>query len=478
MANAQIGIVGGGLAGALTALKLIRATTEGIDITLIGSDPEIGRGIAYSTRNPSHLVNGPAKNFGVEPQQPDHLARWLQSHAAALGWQPPPGVAFADSFPPRWIYGTYVQHQLEQAIAQNAGRVGFRHVPDRVVGLRRHAQGYGIVTQSGAAIAVGQVVLATGLFRKSATEPAEGARGARPSIHDPWHDQAYDGIDRDREVLVVGTGLSALDVILSAEDAGFKGRYIAISRRGLLVQERLDLTAWPDVLDPQDLPTQLSQVVAAARRARRSIRQNDGHLHQIAGAIRPHLPELWERATLREKRQFIRHLRPFWENILHRAAPVSVERLQAIQRAGRFTQVSGRLTGLDRAEDGSLAVQWTPRGSQVTRTVRADRVIGADGFEFDWRKVSDPLVKDLLAQGLVHPDDTGFGIAAHGASGQVLDSAGQGVDGLYAVGHPLRGVNWESNSIGEQLAGAIRTAEFIASRTASGGVRAELEASQ
>ena len=102
----RIAIIGGGFAGAVTALKLIHASEEPLHLTFFESTHELGRGIAYSTRNNDHLVNGPARLFGLYPDRPNHLADWLSQHAASHGWQPPQGLAFENSFPPRWLFGS------------------------------------------------------------------------------------------------------------------------------------------------------------------------------------------------------------------------------------------------------------------------------------------------------------------------------------------------------------------------------------
>jgi len=91
-----------------------------------------------------------------------------------------------------------------------------------------------------------------------------------------------------------------------------------------------------------------------------------------------------------------------------------------------------------------------------------DRVINAQGYEFDWRKIDDALLVSILQRGLVSVHSTGYGIDTVATSGAVRNAAGDTSDSLFAVGHPVRGVVWESNSIAEQLAGATATAQAIA----------------
>lgn len=455
-----IAIIGGGFAGVVSALRLVQSSTAPIRLIIIGSEAELGRGIAYSTDNPNHLVNGLAQGFGIVPEQPLHLVEWLRANAAQHGWSLPAGSTFEASFPPRWLYGTYVQETLAQALAEQGERVTFEHLQARATGLSRQGQRYQVRTDRGR-VEADAVVLATGLQPRAglAVEgPTEGA--ASKVINRLWEQDAWRAVANDRRLLVLGSSLTALDSIISAEDAGFRGEYTVLSRRGVLVQTREEVPVWPDVLDPQALPATLATLVGRAQQARRQIRQQGAHGQQITLAIRPHVPAMWQRATVADKLRFIRYLRPYWENILHRAAPESGKRLDAVVEAGRLRRKVGQLLTLALQPSGQVQVTWRPRGSGETQTFEVDRVVDAHGFEFDWQQSRDPLVRDVLANGLVRPHDTGFGIEADGVTGQVQVD-GAPVAGLFAVGHPLRGASWESNSIGEQVIQAVATAQAL-----------------
>src|ERR1700689_3227283 len=65
-----IGIIGGGLSGALVAIQLLRKATAPLRVVLIEPRAEVGRGIAYSTSSPSHLLNVRAGNMSIFPEEP------------------------------------------------------------------------------------------------------------------------------------------------------------------------------------------------------------------------------------------------------------------------------------------------------------------------------------------------------------------------------------------------------------------------
>ena len=100
-------IVGGGASGVLLACHLLGRRSENIRVTLIEKNPAIGRGIAYGTADPAHLLNVRAANMSAFADDPDHFWRWLQAN----------NLAAADSdrfcFVSRQAYGRYIESLLQ-----------------------------------------------------------------------------------------------------------------------------------------------------------------------------------------------------------------------------------------------------------------------------------------------------------------------------------------------------------------------------
>ena len=435
----HIAIIGGGFAGAVTALKLARAAPRPLAITIVESRPELGRGIAYSTRNPAHLMNGPAKNFTLYPDQPEHLAYWLRNQAERDGWRPPAGVAYADSFAPRHLYGDYVQAELENALAQAPHPIAFKHLAGRARDLDGDgAARWAVRLEDGRQLRADYVVLATGLFPRTLHEtgleldPELVRRGA--VIDDLWSEPppgAGAGPRRARHrQQPVGAGRHD-----PCRQPWLSRRVPQRPRRGLLVAPRRDVQPWPSFLDPQALPATLRDLLRAVQAARRDIASAGEDWQRLAGAVRPHLPALWTAASADERLRFIRHLRPYWELGLHRAAPESNAWLQDARRAGRFRHYAGRVLRLSSAAGGRVAVSWRARA----RIASADPAGGPRIQHARLRVRLDPHRRRAAAQSA----GQGPGRAARNrfrhrrgpATGEVAQRHGQR-PGLYAVGHP------------------------------------------
>lgn len=467
-------IVGGGLAGTATALRLLKDAEQPIRLSIVESRPALGLGIAYGTPHPEHLVNGLAKLFSLYDDAPDHLVRWLRAGAAAGGWQPPAGVAIEDSMPPRQVYGAYVQASLTAAVAAAGPGVELRHLQARAVDVvAQYDTGrprYRVVLDDGREEVADELVLATGIFTKPLGRQAfavgVGVQASPRYVGDIWQPQAWDGVAQDADIVYLGAGLSALDSLIMAEKAGFRGQHTVLSRRGQGARVREDVLPWPDFLRYQSGAVSLRDLLAQIRVQRRAVRAQGEPWQRLVPAIRAHVPKLWSLASARDRRRFLGRLRAYWEAALHRSAAAPLAWQARVDGEGRHRHEAGRVRSIALQADGRLAVAWQPRDGRPLQTLVADRVVNCLGFDFDWRQIDDPLVRQLVARGLAQPDPLGFGVQATRETHALRDAAGQPQPGLYAVGHALRGLIWESNAIGEQVPQAGTVGRAILQRLA------------
>jgi uncharacterized NAD(P)/FAD-binding protein YdhS len=462
----SIAIIGGGFAGALSAIKLLDAATSPLDITVVERRAELGRGVAYSTMEPVHLVNGPANIFSLYPEDPEHLARWLVENGPANGWVPPQDAA--SSTPPRYLFGTYVGDELRRAVAQARGESTFRHVRSSATQLRSTPDDVRVRLENGDEIVADEVVLALGVFQ--AGPPAGEARVAsHPAFAaSPWDPAALDRLAGGKDILIIGSSLSMVDAVASMEARGYSGSYQVISRRGQFVESRRNVEPARDFLADRPLPATARSLLSLVKAERRAIAQAGGDWQGLPLAIRPHILPLWQKASDRERLRFTRHLRAFWDVTAHRSAPDSHAAIERAVGEERLFHRAARLVWL--APDGER-IEATIRTRLGVKTSAFDGVIDCRGHQLhDWRRIADPFVQNLLASGEVRPHGTGFGIDAT-AEGALISRDGQIHRNLSAVGHPLRGVAWESSSITEQRAQAIALADRLLAKLAPAAER-------
>jgi len=441
--NADVLIIGGGLSGTMLAVQLLRLPGRR-QILVIEPRAELGRGEAYSAVELGHTLNGNAARMSVDPDNPDDLTQWLTEHIAAGGWpeSAEQAVPISELFPPRGLFGVYAQQRLAEAKARSASTV--EHVRAEVIDVQVDADSTLLTLDNGQRLRGNFAVLATGMFPAART-PQTHSSGVNAAAVDPWDVATMRRLDPRSTVLIIGSGLTMVDAVVSLEQAGHRGPIEIFSRHGLLPHVRRQPPAWDDFLAADPALRSPRQLLRELRR-QCSIAQAQGIDWQAPlDTVRAHIGRLWSQASEREKRQFVRHVRPWWESHHHRSPPLSAQLVARLHEEGRLRIRAASFKGLVPAQSG-VTIAVRQRGEQTLTQVTGAALINSSGIEYDWRRVARPLPQQLLKRGLIQPGPLALGIAAD-VSGAVLDAQGQVSARLFAMGPPLRGMWWESTAV-------------------------------
>ncbi|MGN5373316.1 MAG: FAD-dependent oxidoreductase [Sphingomonas hengshuiensis] len=414
----HVAIVGAGFSGTLLAINLLRH--DGPAATLIERGDAAGLGVAYGTRRSDHLLNVRAANMSAFPDRPGHFVEWLAAQGMAAD-----GAAFV----PRRVYGAYLRDTLA------AARV---LAPDRlrvVAGEAVAVDGATVTLADGGTVAVDAVVLAVGNLAPQVPPGLEAIARHAAYVGNPWDPQATRGLGDGDTVLLVGTGLTMVDVALSLEAQGFGGRMVALSRRGLLPHRHAPASPAARPLTERPRPP-LSALVRAVRERGQAI-----GWRSAIDELRPFTQGIWAAADADERRRFLRHLRPWWDIHRHRLAPAVADRIDTLVADGRLTLLAGKCCEA-RTTEGGVAVDWRPRGGDARRTIAVARVISCIGPQGDVARTDDPLLGALVGAGRIRPDAEHLGIEVE-ATGRVLSAGGDSDERLFAIGPMTRGAFWE-----------------------------------
>jgi uncharacterized NAD(P)/FAD-binding protein YdhS len=444
----HIAIVGGGFTGTLLAAHIMRLAAEPTRLTIIEKRDQIGRGLAYSTANADHLLNVRAANMSAYPDDPKHFLRWLWARddpgtpATAI---PPGGHAFVS----RKLYGTYIQEQFLIAQREAAAHVTCATLADEAVNLTRlPGSRFRLKMADGSVLDVDTVALCIGNFPPALPAVFDPASAQSPfHIRDPWDPEALAAIPREAPVLILGTGLTMVDAVLSLRRSRHDGPIVALSRRGLLPQVHKEARSYPCCIEPGDSPLRIGEVVCRVRREIHAAAANRYDWRSVLDGLRPHLPALWNRLPPEEKSRFLRHVRPYWDVHRHRMAPEIARRVADLQQSGRLSILAGRLRAVRLRPDGIEATIQRRRGGP-DRILLPCWLINCSGPVADYRRIGDPLVRSLLDCGHARPDPLGLGLDVT-SSAAVVGGDGQVVDGLYALGPVTRGRFWEITAVPE-----------------------------
>lgn len=445
--HADILIIGGGLSGTMLAVQLLRRPGQR-RILVIEPRAELGRGEAYSAVELGHTLNGNAARMSVDPDNPDDLTQWLAEHIAAGGWpeSAEQQVPVSELFPPRGMFGVYVQQRLAEAREDGAQQGStVEHIRAEAVDLQIDTDSVQLTLDNGQQLHGAYAVLATGMFPVART-PQTQSSGLNAAALDPWNVAAMRQLDAQSSVLIIGSGLTMVDAVVSLEQAGHRGPIEVFSRHGLLPHVRRQPPGWVDFLAEDHGIRSPRQLLRELRRHCRDAIAQGIDWQAPLDTVRAHIGRLWSQATDVQRRQFVRHVRPWWESHHHRSPPLSAQLVERLHSEGRLRIHAASFKGLEPCAEGGVSIRIHPRGEAQTCVVHGAALINSSGIEYDWRRVARPLPQQLLARGLVQPGPLALGIRA-ATDGAVVDEHGQAASRLFAMGPPLRGMWWESTAV-------------------------------
>ncbi|UUN30770.1 FAD/NAD(P)-binding protein [Streptomyces sp. FIT100] len=402
----EIAVVGGG-GGAVCLLEaLSRTSGPPSAVTVFEPSDRLWRGRPYQRDSDCILVNLPSRAMSVRAEDREHFDRWLSSgHRRQTGETVQADAFNAAAFPPRALFGDYLESVADHSVGRLRGR-GWRVrlVRERVVQAAPGAGGATLTTECGTQHHADRVVLCMG-----AGAPYDGFRlhGTGPGfIPDPYPvSKSLAGIDPHDSVAVLGTGLTAADVVLSLHAGGHQGPVFLLSRHGVLPAVRQQPIAhtmrhftpdrfhdlsragqvgFTDVVQvlhdelasagqhPAELETEFALLHEdPARRLRRQL--DLVHSQSLALRILQHtLPvavDVWPLMPHRDRSELLRNHYRAIHSLCCPMPPTTAARLLAMSEAGQL-HIMGGLYDVGRARRGFTA-------ATDSRQIHADTVVNA-----------------------------------------------------------------------------------------------------
>lgn len=466
-AECDVAIIGGGFGGLMSLARLARSAPK-CQFVVFERRPRQGPGVAYGACDSEHLLNVPAARMGAFAEQPGGFHAWLEREF--------PGRFRTDDFAPRALFGRYLLETVGRTIDESGACASF--VQDAVVHIEplgeRLGKKFELLLASGRTVLARGVVLAPGLPQARAPWRSVDEGVARSLLaQDPWDAKAYEGLAPDDEVVVVGSGLTAIDVVMSLRRRGHRGRIVVVSRGGRFPLPHAASHGAPIAYDPAELSRGALDAFRAVRRAVRTLVAEGHDWHAAIDGIRPHASAVWRAWSSADRAYFLRRLRPYWEIHRHRAPAELLARIEAERAKGTLELVSGSVHGL-RADDATRAEVTVRTESGSLRVFRTARLVNCAGPSMSVGETLDPLLGSMLRMGMATTDANGLGIRAD-AEGRLIGADGQVQSRLRLLGALRRGDLWESTAVPELRGQAALIAESLAQELGCGTARALAE---
>lgn len=436
----RIAIIGGGAAAATLLGELLgRELPHPLHLDWYTGPGVPGRGVAYANPSPHLLLNVRAASMGLFAGKPQGFLDFVQRADA--------GVRGTD-FLPRWRYGDYLEEEVRQALTRGAARGhDVQSMPLYADALVPEADGVTVVCGDDAR-RVDAAVLAIGSLPP---QPLAGvgaaALGSGRYVVDPWQLLAATPEEPPAEVVVIGMGLTAIDVVLELAARWPATSFTALSRHGHWPEPHL-----PTMAIPSNDGTALVEALLEDPdpwRWMHLLRETmalEDDWRSVFDSLRPHTATLWAQLSASQRARFLRHALWAWERARHRMPVPVAAAVAGLEGSGRLTHRRGRVRAVDVDGDG-LALTLQARGESAPQTLRAGLVVQATGMAFDARHTTHPLLRQMVLNRHVVPDPFGLGLSA--TPDCRLCRPGGAWPRLFALGSLLRGTLWESTAMPE-----------------------------
>jgi uncharacterized NAD(P)/FAD-binding protein YdhS len=447
----QLVIIGGGLSSRLLVIHFLKIVEDiPLKIIVIESNAPDRLGDAFCTNKDYHLLNVAAGKMSVYPEDANHFLDWLEQK----------GYRFEPrSFVSRKLYKTYVESTMRLSLQQKGANVRVEFLQNSVVDIDEGRNL--VILEGGKSISAEKVILAIGNFPPSPLKLANNAYlEASGYCGNIWQNELLGHHRSSDTYLLVGTGLSMVDALLSLHDRGHEGQVIALSVHGYL--PACHVPAKPYAIPCDDLleAGTILEVFQFFRKHLRQARSMNLDWRAVVDSLRPFTQKIWVNLPVPEKKKFMQHLRHLWGVARHRMPPENATVVNSLLDNGRLKIVAGRISSIERLADERFLVEYRERHRTETRQIVVAGILNCMGPESNLNNTKSPLLTNMLSKGIIHTDSLTLGINCT-VDGRILKKSGEASPFLYTIGAPLRGVLWESTAVPEIRQQAQRLAADI-----------------
>ncbi len=393
----KIAIVGFGFCGIMVfgnILKKISAQNNQIKIKFLifeknGADA-VGAG--FSDFNDNYILNVPVKRMSPFEDQPNDFSDFLKENYPTIYEK-----NGADGFVPRNVYGHFLK-KLRDDFFQlaNALKIEYELIQKTVIDID---EGFKINTES-LIFDADEVVLSSSFVQSKLNYCLNDEKLISPL----WSKNSQNFHQKnnfkiDDKICIIGTGLSAVDVLVGLNAKNFSGKIYAISRRGnfpkahFLPQNIIPNQVPINFIEDSETKTGIMNISLKFRKFLRDNKNTD--LRHLIDSIRSKTKSLWHNLDEKNKRIFLKKILPYWNIFRHRVPNSSLEIINKMIKDNRLEIVKSSVKSIEKS-DGKFIIKTSEK------TLDCDYVVNCLGFDFNIKNY--PLIQSMVKKNLLKQD--------------------------------------------------------------------------
>lgn len=450
----RIGIIGGGFSGSLLTFNLIKNSSSPLNITIFDNRKEIGRGLAYSTKEDLHLLNVPVGKISAIHNESEHFYNWLKDNKKENYEK--------NSFVSRKIYGDYIQDIFEKVKTQAKEKniIVNTITNTKINSLDLINNEIELREQNNEKFNFDKVVLAIGNYAPSNPNIENNDFFNSPNYYkDPWSIKDFEDFKNKESILIIGSGLTMIDIVMSLKMVNYKGKIYIISPHGYLPQKHQDYIPYHDFLANINIPNKALDIFKIVHQEVIKAEKNNQDWRAVIDSLRPYSQKIWINFSDDERKRFMKFVRHKWGVLRHRIPIETYNIFNEMINNNQISVLTGRPKNIFESND-CITVKYKKSKTNDIEELKTNIIINCTGPESNFEKLQDPLILDMKSKNLFNTDSLKLGINTNDDY-NLLDRNNHAINNIYTIGSLLKGKLWESIAVPELRVQAYDLSKII-----------------
>ncbi|HSY75553.1 MAG TPA: FAD/NAD(P)-binding protein, partial [Bacteroidia bacterium] len=351
----------------------------------------------------------------------------------------------------RILYGEYLNEIWAKAVVDKREDVELNVLDDAAVDVEIGEDMVMVLMKSGKNVSANKLILATGNAEpKDPSIPNIDFYKSSNYFRNSWKKGSAANVRPDKDVLIIGNGLTMVDTVLGLIENGFTKTIYSLSPHGFgILPHRHGGINYTGLSQELKEPYTLTNLVRLTHKHIRIVRQLGLSAEPIIDSLRPHTQNIWQSLSLKERRYFLNsRLRHLWGVARHRLPVHTHDLIQNLRIQGKLVILAGNIKNIQEGKDGVL-VSCYNRKTKTEESITVERVINCTGPDGNIKKSGNTVLQNMWKRGIATADPLELGINANPQSFSIIDKYGEKLPHVFTLGTNLRGMLWESTAVPE-----------------------------